>query len=347
MVQHSNQSRIVYGAIDTMTLTPGKLAGLKAISNSHGVIAALALDQRGILKRAIGREMGTEDAPDSAVVEFKEIVTEILTKDASAVLLDPEYGLPAAKRRNSTGLLIAYERSSYDAAPPRLPDLYEHLSVRRLKEAGADSIKILLHYIPFDLPAINEQKHAWVERIGDECRANDIPFVLELLGYDAHGGDGKNLAYAKCKPQIVIQSVREFSKDRYCVDLLKVEVPVVMKFVAGTRFFKGEQAYTEAEAREHFRETSSATQKPFVYLSAGVSNAEFIETLEFASASGGHFNGVLCGRATWQDGVSVYAKSGTKALEQWLGTHGLENLSRLNHALKSAQPWYDRLSVPA
>jgi tagatose 1,6-diphosphate aldolase len=330
-----------------MVLTPGKLAGLKAISNSDGVIAALALDQRGILRKAIAREMGSEDVPCSAVVEFKEIVTEVLTKHSSAILLDPEYGFPAAKRRNSTGLLISYERSSYDAAPPRMPDLYDLWSVRRLKEAGADCIKVLLHYTPFDLPAINEQKCAWVERIGDECIANDIPFVLELLGYDAGGGDGKSLDCAKCKPQIVIQSTREFNKSRYSVDLLKVEVPVQMRFVPGTKAFKGEQAYTEAEAQGYFRDTSSATEKPFVYLSAGVSNAEFIETLEFASASGGSFNGVLCGRATWQDGISVYAKQGAKALEQWLATSGVENISRVNNALKAAQPWYDRVSVPA
>lgn len=330
-----------------MVLTEGKLAGLKAISNSQGVVAALALDQRGILRKAIAKAMEQPDIPEAAVVEFKKIVTEVLTKHASAILLDPEYGFPATKRRNSAGLLISYERSSYDAAPPRLPDLYELWSVRRLKEAGADAIKVLLHYVPHDLPAINEQKHAWVERVGDECRANDIPFVLELLGYDVYGGDGKNLDYAKRKPEIVMESMREFSKDRYAVDLLKVEVPVLMKFVPGTSAFKGEQAYLAAAAERYFRETASATDKPFVYLSAGVSNAEFIETLEFASASGGSFNGVLCGRATWQDGVAVYAKQGAKALEQWLSTTGVENISRVNAALKQAQPWYERVAMPA
>lgn len=330
-----------------MVLTPGKSAGLTAISNSHGVIAALALDQRGILRKAIAREKGVEDVPSESVVEFKEIVTEVLTKHASAILLDPEYGFPAAKRRNSAGLLISYEKSSYDAVPPRMPDLYDLWSVRRLREAGADSIKVLLHYTPFDPPEINEHKHAWTERIGDECKANDIPFILELLGYDVQGGDGKGLAYAKHKPKIVIQSIREFGKERYSVDLLKIEVPVQMRFVPGTSHFNGEQAYTAVEAQAHFRDAASSTHKPFVYLSAGVTNAEFIETLEFASASGGSFNGVLCGRATWQDGISVYAKHGAEALQNWLGTSGLENISRVNHALKAAQPWHERLNLPA
>lgn len=329
-----------------MALTSGKLKGLKAISNSQGVVAALALDQRGIVSKAIGKEQGIEDAPASAVIEFKEVVTETLAQHASSVLLDPEYGLPAAKLRGPVGLMIAYERSAYYAAPPRLPELYDTLSVRRLKEAGADCIKILLHYVPADTPAINELKHAWVERIGDECRANDIPFVLELLGYDTAGGDGKDLRYAKCKPQIVMQSMREFGKERYGVDLLKVEVPVMMKYVPGTSSFKGEQAYTAAEAEQYFRETSAATNKPFVYLSAGVSNAEFIETLKFVTDCGATYNGVLCGRATWQDGLVIYARQGAKALEQWLRTTGLENISRVNEALKTAEPISERTAIP-
>lgn len=329
-----------------MALTPGKLAGLKAISNSYGVVAALALDQRGIISKAIGKEQGVEDAPASAVIEFKEIVTETLAQHASSILLDPEYGLPAAKLRGSAGLMIAYERSSYYAAPPRLPDLYDTWSVRRLKETGADCIKILLHYVPSDVPAINELKHAWVERIGDECRANDIPFVLELLGYDTGGGNGKDLRYAKLKPNIVIESMREFGKERYGVDLLKVEIPVLMQYVPGTSAFKGEQAYTAAEAQRYFRETSAATNKPFVYLSAGVSNAEFIETLQFVADCGATYNGVLCGRATWQDGLTIYARQGAKALEQWLRTTGIDNISRVNEALKAAQPLTERIAMP-
>lgn len=329
-----------------MALKSGKLAGLKAISNSRGVVAALALDQRGIVSKAIAKERGAEDVSASVVIEFKEIVTEILARHASSILLDPEYGLPAAKLRGPAGLMVAYERSSYYAAPPRLPELYETWSVRRLKETGADCIKILLHYAPSDAPAINELKHAWVERIGDECLANDIPFVLELLGYDTAGGDGKDLRYAKLKPHIVMQSMREFSKERYGVDLLKVEVPVLMKYVPETSGFRGEEAYTVAEAQQYLRETSAATNKPFVYLSAGVSNAEFIETLRFVTECGATYNGVLCGRATWQDGLVIYARQGAKALEQWLMTTGIENISRVNEALKAAQPLSDRSQMP-
>jgi tagatose 1,6-diphosphate aldolase len=323
-----------------MKLTPGKLAGLKAVSDARGVIAAAAMDQRGSLQKSLAKERGgLIEASDLSV--FKTVVTDVLTRHASAILLDPEFGLEAAKNRNSAGLLLAYEKTGYDAATPgRLPDLLDVWSVRRLKEAGADCIKILLYYTPFEKTAINDLKHAWIERIGDECLAHDIPFFLEFVGYDVHGHDEKSLEYAKKKPEIVSGSMAEFGKSRYNVDVLKVEVPIEMSYVAGTKAFKGEAAYTRAEALQHFRDAETMTHKPFIYLSAGVSNPVFIETLELAAESGTKFNGVLCGRATWKDGVPIFAKNGPDAFKQWLETVGVENISNVNEALKAASPWY-------
>jgi tagatose 1,6-diphosphate aldolase len=124
----------------------------------------------------------------------------------------------------------------------------------------------------------------------------------------------------------------EFGKARYNVDVLKVEVPIVMEFVEGTKAFKGEKAYTRAEALQHFRD-AEPTHKPFIYLSAGVSNPVFIETLELAGESGQAFNGVLCGRATWKDGIAIYAKQGADAFRDWLETTGVENIQNVNKAL--------------
>jgi tagatose 1,6-diphosphate aldolase len=326
-------------------ITPGKLAGLQAVSNAEGVIAAAAMDQRGSLQKSLAKERGaTADAHDLEV--FKTLVTEVLTKHASAILLDPEFGLPASKVRNGKGLLLAYEKTGYDSnTPGRLPDLLDVWSVRRLKEAGADCIKILLYYTPYEKTAVNDLKHAWIERIGDECIAHDIPFFLEFVGYDAEGGDEKSLAYAKKKPEVVSGSMAEFGKARYNVDVLKVEVPVEMAFVEGTRSFKGEKAYTRAEALQHFRDAETMTHKPFIYLSAGVSNPVFIETLELAGESGTSYNGVLCGRATWKDGIAIFAKQGEKAFRDWLETTGVENINNVNKALKSASSWYSKIEM--
>ncbi len=171
-------------------LTPGKLAGMKAVSDGRGVIAAAAMDQRGSLKKALAKERGG-DVTDAMMDEFKSVVTEVLTPHASAILLDPEWGLKASRKRaRNAGLLLAYEQTGYDnTRPGRIPDLLNEWSVRRLKEAGANCVKVLIYYTPFDQKAINDEKHAFVERIGDECRANDIPFFLEFVGYDSEGGD--------------------------------------------------------------------------------------------------------------------------------------------------------------
>jgi tagatose 1,6-diphosphate aldolase len=326
-----------------MKITPGKKKGLKAVSNERGVIAAAAMDQRGSLKSAIAKDKGIDkkDVTPQMMSEFKGAVTRILTPYASAILLDPEYGLEAAKQRaKNAGLLLAYENSGYDNTQPgRLPDLLDDWSVRRLVAAGADCIKILLYYTPFDPPKINEIKHAWVERIGAECEGLDVPFFLEFVGYE-EGGDEKGLEFAKKKPEVVAKSMAEFSKPQYGVDVLKVEVPVNMAFVKGTKACKGESAYTRDEAKEYFRKAAEGAKKPFIYLSAGVSNDVFAETLELASESGVNFSGVLCGRATWKDGMPIYAKQGIKALEDWLQGEGVKNIKNVNERLGAAKPWF-------
>ena len=323
-----------------MKMTAGKLAGMKAVSDARGVIAAAAMDQRGSLQKALAKERGGS-VGDHDMEEFKTLVTEVLTKHASAILLDPEWGLPASKRRDrNAGLLLAYEKTGYDkTGPGRLPDLLDDWSVRRLKEAGADCIKILLYYTPDDPKDVNDKKHAWVDRIGDECRSNDIPFFLELVGYE-EGADEKGAEFARKKPGVVLGSMREFTKDRYNVDVLKVEVPINMKFVEGTKAFGGTKVYSKDEATDAFRRAADVATKPFIYLSAGVSNAEFTESLELAAESGVPFSGVLCGRATWKDGIPVYAKQGAAAFQQWLQSEGVKNITNVNDHLTPARPWY-------
>ncbi len=313
---------------------------MKAVADARGVIAAAAMDQRGSLQKALAKERGGA-VGDRDLEEFKILVTEVLTQHASAILLDPEWGLPASKRRaKNAGLLMAYEKTGYDATSPgRLPDLLDDWSVRRIKEAGADCIKILLYYTPDDPKEINNRKHAWVERIGDECRANDIPFFLELVGYE-EGADEKGPDFARKKPGVVARSMKEFTQNRYGVEVLKVEIPINMKYVEGTKAFGGTKAYGRQEAKDLFNRAADAATKPFIYLSAGVSNAEFTESLELAAESGVGFSGVLCGRATWKDGIPVYAKQGADAFRQWLQNEGVKNINNVNDHLKPARPWF-------
>src|ERR1700722_6595867 len=187
-----------------MSLSPGKLKHMKALSNDKGIISAAAMDQRGSLQKSIATAKGVDvkTVTPEMMSEFKTAVTRVLTPYASAILLDPEFGLEAAKARSSNaGLLLAYEETGYDNTQPgRLPDLLPHVSGKRIVDWGADAGKILLYYTPFDREPINDGKHAFIERIGAECEGLDIPFFLEFVGYDPKGGDEKGLEYAKQKP---------------------------------------------------------------------------------------------------------------------------------------------------
>lgn len=189
---------------------------------------------------------------------------------------------------------------------------------------------------------INQWKQAYTERIGSECLAEDMPFFLEILTYDADMDDVKGLEYAKVKPRKVSEAMKEFSKDRYNVDVLKVEVPVNMNFVEG--FTEGDILHTRAGALSLFKEQDATTNLPYIYLSAGVSSEMFQETLEFANEAGARFNGVLCGRATWKHSVDEYVSGGQEAAIKWLNTKGRENIKNLNEVIqRTATPWTSKI----
>lgn len=329
----------------SVKLTAGQYAHLKQLSNDQHVIAALAIDQRGSLQKML-TEAAAGTASATALSDYKEIVSEELTKYASAILLDPEYGLPAAKARDAqAGLLLSYEKTGYDATQPgRFPDLINNQSALRIAEEGGDAVKFLLYYDVDEGDEVNDRKRAFVERIGAEAKANGLPFFLELVSYAADLDSVNGADYAKVKPHKVIEMTREFSKPRYQVSVLKVEVPVNQAFVEG--FTESPAVYTQAAAAAFYRQQSEATDLPFIFLSAGVSNELFLKELQFAKDAGSTFNGVLCGRATWKDGVVPFASQGEAAGKQWLRTEGKANIERLNAVLaKTATPWDDKVTV--
>ncbi|MFT2141084.1 tagatose-bisphosphate aldolase [Staphylococcus sp. GDY8P145P] len=301
------------------------MKSLKKLTNNNGIITALAIDQRGALKRMMG-----ENISSTEISNFKELVSNELTPYASSILLDPEFGIEAANIRDANcGLIMAYEKTGYDKKTPgRLPDLISNCSVKNLKAKGADAIKLLIYVDINESEEINRQKEAFVERVGSECVSESLPFFLEILTYDDSIGDEKGIEFAKIKPHKVINAMRLYSESRFNVDVLKVEVPVNMNFVEG--YAKNEYVYTKEEAAEFFLEQSNATNLPFIFLSAGVSSQLFLDTLNFAYKSGSKFNGVLCGRATWSDAAKAYVKNGINSSRKQLKSTCKNNILELN-----------------
>ncbi|CCI82112.1 tagatose 1,6-diphosphate aldolase [Lactobacillus hominis] len=315
------------------------------LSTKDGVISALAIDQRGSLKKMLA-DAANKPADETTIVDFKKAVSEELTPYASAILTDPEYGLPATKVRNKDcGLLLAYEKTGYDTAEPgRMCDLIENQSGLRIKEEGADAIKFLLYFDPDESDEINDKKRAFVERVGAEAKANKLPLFLELLTYDANIADAKGEDYAKVKPEKVIKTMKEFSDPRYNVSVLKVEMPFNIKYVEG---FNGDNdvIYTQEQAKDLLKKQSAATELPYIFLSAGVTSEEFIAEIKMAEEAGADFNGVLCGRATWKPAIKPFAAEGEQVGRDWLASEGKQNIENLNAALKGAKSWRDKLEV--
>ncbi len=300
---------------------------LNRLCDKNGIIGALAIDQRGALRRMLG-----EDTPVAELENFKVLVSKYLTPYASSILLDPELGWKAAGTRDkNAGLLVAYEKTGYDkTVPGRFPDLVENVSVQRLKANGADAVKVLLYVDIDEGKEVNDIKEAFIERIASECKAEEMPFFLELVSYDANITDEKE--YAILKPRKVIDAMKVYSQERFGVDVLKVEVPVNMKYVES--FVEGEILYSREEAATFYKEQSEATHLPFIFLSAGVSAQLFQETLRFAKDSGSTFNGVLCGRATWTGATKAYQEGGEATTIKWLETVGKQNIVELNAVLQ-------------
>lgn len=325
-----------------MTLSPGKQRGLEIISDENQIIFATAMDQRGSLGKMI-QSLNDTLTYEDGLRKFKEGVSEVLGNQSSSLLLDPEYGWDAAMKLNKDiGLIVAYEKTGYDATEQgRLPNLVDNYAVQDLVKEGASALKLLIYYDHNEDEKYNKIKHAFIKRVGDECKQNDMLFILEPVSYSALGHSTKSATFAKAKPAIVEFFMEEFSKEEYGIDLLKVEVPVSIFNIEGYDQYDNYQpVFTQEEAVHYYRRCSEKSRLPFIYLSGGVTNEQFVDTLHFAKEAGSKFCGVLCGRATWKDGVQVFAVEGKDAYYKWLETKGTDNLNKVKSAVKAAAtPW--------
>lgn len=319
-----------------MKYSENKKKCLERLSNKDGVIAALAIDQRGSMEKMVTGF--SDEERTEKIIAFKKAVAEELTKYSSSILLDPLYGQEGIKAKDENcGLIMAYEITGF-RDEFRQPEYLVGWSVKRLKDLGADAIKILLYYDVDDTEENNTPKKAFIERVGSECKGEDIPFFLEIISYDKDMEDMKSKEYAKVRPHKVNKAIEEFVKPQYKVDVLKLETPVNMMFVEG---YGDEAVYSKEVAKKFFKEQSDIANIPFIFLSGGVSTQLFQDTLYFAKEAGSKFNGVLCGRATWKGGVPIFIENAEEG-KVWLKETGVQNIEDLNRVIEeTATPWVE------
>ncbi|MCY9806611.1 tagatose 1,6-diphosphate aldolase [Lentilactobacillus senioris] len=328
----------------TKVMTKQKLNRMQKLTNEDGIIDALALDQRGSLVKMMKQAAADNGKPFSMkmVYDFKKLVSQVLSPISSAILLDAQMGFEGIEAKDpATGLIMSYEQTGYDVdTPGRLPKLIQDQSAQIMVEEGADALKVLLYLNTNDSDEINRTKQAFAQRYGTEALAVDVPTFFEVVTYDDRYASD-SLEFAKEKPKMVIDAMKEFTQDKYHIDVLKMEVPFNPKFVKEWND-GGEYAYTEEEVKGYLRELSAAATRPFIFLSAGVPTPVFQRELKLAGSVGTRFSGVLSGRATWRDGINVYAKDGEAGLVEWLEHKGTQNVMDLKEILSAnATPWYD------
>lgn len=326
-------------------ITENKMKRMQKVANKDGIITALAIDQRGSLVKAMtaaAKKAGKEFSMQM-VYDFKKIVVGVLSPYSSAVLLDEQMGFEGIKAKDAqTGLIMSYEETGYDVTTPgRLPKLIPDQSAQIMIEKGADALKVLIYYNPNDSDEINDEKKAFAQRYGTEAMAAEVPTFFEVVTYDdKYASD--SLEFAKEKPQLVIDSMKEFTKDIYHIDVLKMEMPFNPDFIEGWKDGQTQTAYTEEQAQRYLENLSDAATRPFIFLSGGVATNVYQRELELAGKANVAFSGVLSGRATWADGVDIFAQQGEAGLTAWLETQGKQNVEDLTKILSTtAKPWYD------
>lgn len=278
------------------SLTLGKLRHLQQISNEFGMFTIAALDHRGSFEAMLAKTLNTSQLSWEAVVQEKERLTRALAPHASAVLLDPLYGLGPIIVRGlipqHVGLLAALEESGYtEDASGWNTSLMENWTVADIKRLGASAIKLLLYYHPEAGNAARQE--AILSQVAEACRQYDIPLFVEPICFPIEPGQKKTSPeFAARRPEIVIESAKRLVP--LGVDVLKAEFPTEASY---------EPHQDEAIMRDYCCQLSEAIDIPWVLLSAGVDFATFQKQVEIACEAGA--SGFLAGRAIWKEYLSL------------------------------------------
>jgi tagatose 1,6-diphosphate aldolase len=315
------------------TLTPGKLWGFRRLADANGRFKMLAVDQRPPIKNPIKAARGTLEAPYEDVAAFKLMLVDELQDQASALLLDPHFALPRGFSLASPtkGLIVTLEDSVFtETGEGRLSAEIDDWSVEKIKRCGGDAVKVLAWYRPDAGKAVCQAQKDFTKRIGEACARYDIPFLFELLVYPLAADAHQTSDYVEMTGKHadhVLDSVREFAKPDYGVDIFKLESPVPAKAVPA-----GDDAATQAI----FGEMGRLAGRPWVMLSAGAGMAEFENVLRFAYYAGA--SGYLAGRAIWAEPFKSFPD--WRAIEHGLRGASLPYMARINAMTdKSAMPW--------
>jgi tagatose 1,6-diphosphate aldolase len=323
--------------------TIGKTRGLARLADADGHFRMVALDQRPPMFEAIAqaRKIPKDQVVYADVTAAKRLLVQALAPHCSSMLFDPNFAVPAAidLLPARCGLIMTLEEHRVEeTAGGRKSRAIDNWSVGKIRAMGGDAVKVLAWYRPDAEPAINAHQKNFVREIGEECRRHDIPYVLELLVYPFLGSAGHTADYVESPgklPSLVIDSVREFARPEYGVDLLKLESPLAANSLPPRD--GGAAARTAQQEFDAVGEICAQHGIPWVLLSGGADRDKFERVLDYAYAAGA--GGFLAGRTIWLNAVRAHFPD-TKAVAQALQQDGVQILDSLSALTKAkAPPW--------
>jgi len=305
----------------------GKYVHIRKLCNNNNHLEMLAIDQRPPIFNIIKSKKKTYSFDD--VVEIKKQISLNLSQHSSAILMDPVYSIPnLITTSKCNGLIITLEDHAFiEKGRGRYSKNIKHWSVEKIKKIGGDAVKVLAWYRPdADKKSIQHQKK-YIQTIGNQCEKYNIPFLLELLVYPFKNEIGYSKEYKEQKQKKenhVIESVKEFSKKKYKVDIFKLESPVDSSKLENEKISKS--------TKESFKKLSEATNNvPWVMLSSGMSKKSFFNCLKLAYKNGA--SGYLAGRTIWFDSFKSYPNF--SIIRKKLNTEAIEYVKKINTLTKN------------
>lgn len=329
--------------------TFGKQRGLARLANDDGFFTMVALDQRPPMFNAIAEARGIspEEVSFEEMLAAKRLLVEALARDASSMLLDPNFAIPAAIDilPSNTGMIVTLEEHRFEDGPGgRKSRSIENWSVEKIRRIGGDAVKVLAWYRPDASPEVIAHQQDYVRTVGAECRRHDVPYVLELLVYPFPDSTSHTTDYVESgdkRADMVIDSVREFAKPEYGVDLFKLETPLPAASLPAPD--GGDAHHEAAKAFEEVGALCAAAGAPWVMLSGGAAPEQFERVLQYSCAAGAQ--GFLAGRTIWLDSL-VSGFPDAKAVLSSLEANGMQRLRRLSELTAAqAKPWKPDFNV--
>lgn len=303
----------------SIQVTERPINGLASIADSNGVFSIVAMDQRNTLRRMFAAV--NIEPTESDMYEAKVSVTEALSKSASGILLDPQYGVTAINKSNvlatRCGLLVAAEnpdRGDFKGEPR--PSRIASQNAAWVKNMGGQAVKYLVMMHPgrpigAGEPDITAETLEIVRQVVEDCREQEIPSVIENLIYQLPGDEPLT---DHEREDLIVESALLLAELK--PDLLKLEFPVTARGC---------------------RRIATSINIPWAVLSAGVTFEKFQEALRISCDEGGA-SGFIAGRSVWKETIGMNPIERKTFLEQV----ALPRLDALIQAtFGRATPWTD------